>query len=184
MINKILNDSKENKSFIGVRFYNDDDNFWCGYIEDFNDTIFQMRHFDKHGNEDGVIIGIIENIDSIDINQDYQQTFNYITRKKYDFDSFGKIVEFKDTETWRKEYLNSFLSNNEIISFELKNEYDIYGKISILSENEIIVQTIENHGESLGTTLYKLEDISALKFGDIESKFRKSLYDWRKKTCG
>ncbi len=53
---KILQHSKENQSIIAV--YNDPegDNFWAGYILDFNDEFFTMQHISKYGKKDGILI--------------------------------------------------------------------------------------------------------------------------------
>jgi len=91
MIKEILKKSKDTKEIIGLRLYDGDEDFWCGYVENFNDNIIQLRHFDNHGNDDGIIIEQIEHIESIDFDSEYEKTFNYIARQKNNFDNIENI---------------------------------------------------------------------------------------------
>jgi hypothetical protein len=70
MRNKILEISKTDKKIIGIRLYGEDDDFWLGYIEDYNDKIIQLRYFDKLGLEDGLVIEQQDSIDSIDFDSE------------------------------------------------------------------------------------------------------------------
>ncbi len=184
MIKEILKKSKETKEIIGLRLYDGDEDFWCGYVENFNDNIIQLRHFDKYGNDDGIIIEQIEHIESVDFDSEYEKTFNYITRQKNNFDKVESVAGFKDCDNWRFEYLKDSKEKNRIISLEFNQDYVIYGKIIDLNDSEFNLQGIGKLGEIEGNTIYKLDDISALKIMDSDCRFRIELYNWRIKTSG
>ena len=179
MFQAILKESKVNKNIIGIRFYNDDDNFWCGYIEDFNERIFKLRHFDKYGREDGIVIASLEKIESVEIDQDYQRVFNYLARKENDLDIIPNAFNVKDEENWVKSYLLEFQKEAGVVSFETASGDRYYGIIDEIDNTYFIVRPVENHGQCIGKTAFKFEDIEVLRWGDIQSKFRWSLYQWR-----
>jgi hypothetical protein len=184
MIKEILKKSRDTKEIIAIRLYDGDEDFWCGYIENFNDNIIQLRHFDKHGNDDGIIIEQIEHIESIDFDSEYEKTFNYITRLKNNFDHFEIITDFKDSDIWRFEYLKDSKDRHRIISLEFNQDYVIYGIILDLNDNEFMLQGIGKLGEEEGKTIYKIDDISAFKIMDNACRFRTELNKWRIKTSG
>ncbi len=184
MIKEILKKSKDTKEIIGLRLYDGDEDFWCGYVENFNDNIIQLRHFDKHGNEDGIIIEQIEHIESIDFDSEYEKAFNYIAREKNNFDNIEKITDFNDTDDWRFEYLKDSKERQRVISLEFNQDYVIYGQIADLNDSEFILQGIGKLGEDEGKTIYKIDDISAFKIMDTDCKFRMELIKWRIKTSG
>lgn len=182
MIQEILKKSKDTKVVIGIRRYNNDENFWCGFIEDYNDTIIQIRHFDEYGNNDGIIIEQIENIESIDLDSEYVKTFNFITRNKNNFDHLQNISVFYNTDKWRYDYLNDSKEMQSIISLEFNRDFVIYGIIIELNDQEFIIEGIGKLGEVEGKTIYKMENISSIKIFDNDCRFRNELYNWRTKS--
>jgi hypothetical protein len=179
MKNEILGISKKEKKIIGIRLYGEEDDFWLGYIEDYNDKIIQLRYFDKLGLEDGLVIEQQDNIDSIDFDSEYEKTYEYLINKRNDLHKIEKIVEFKNTDDWRKKYLTDFKNNGDLISIEFNKELQIYGYICNLSESEFIINGITHLGEDEGKTVYKIDDITAFRLGDKKSKLRQELNKWR-----
>ncbi len=184
MIKNILNKSKTTKEIIAIRLYDGDEDFWCGYVEDFNDNIIQLRHFNKHGNDDGIIIVQIQHCESIDIESNYEKAFNYITRQKNDFNKIEKVMDFKNSDNWKYEYLKDSKEKQTIISLEFNQDYVIYGIITELNDNEFMLLGIGKLGEIEGKTIYKIDDLTALKIMDLDCKFRMDLYKWNTKTSG
>nr|WP_319997638.1 hypothetical protein [uncultured Draconibacterium sp.] len=90
MRNELLEKSKTDKKIIGIRLYGDEDNFWLGYIEDYNDKIIQLRYFDKLGLEDGLVIEQQDKIDSIDFDSEYEKTYEYLINKRNDLNKIEK----------------------------------------------------------------------------------------------
>jgi len=79
MINRFLSESKNTKKFIGLWLYDDDETFWSGYVEDFNDEFVNFRHFSKYGKPDGMIVERIDNIKTIDFDDNYSEAMKYLS---------------------------------------------------------------------------------------------------------
>jgi hypothetical protein len=184
MIRQIFEKSKKDKEIIGIRLYKDEDDFWLGFIEDFNDEIIQLRHFDQFGLEDGLVIEQMKGIDSIDYGSSYEKSFQYLINKQYDLKNLSKIADFKNSDNWRHEYLKDFKGNDCIIAIEFNKEYVIYGFVHDLDDTEFTLNGVDNIGEDGGMTIYRIEDITALKLVDRKCILRHDLNKWRKKTSG
>ena len=182
MRNEIFEVSKTEKKIIGIRKYKDEDDFWLGYIENYNDEIIQLRLFDTLGIEDGVVIEKQENIDSIDFDSDYEKTYEYLVNRNYNLNEIEEIVSFKNSADWKKEYLEEFKERNELISFEIDkgDELIIQGYILDLNNNEFMINAIGHIGEDEGKTIYKIDDMVALRFASRKSKLRAELSKWKK----
>jgi hypothetical protein len=180
MRNQLFEMSKINKKIIGVRMYEDEDNFWLGYIENYNDEIIQLRQFDTFGFDDGIFVEKQENIESIDFNSDYEKTYEYLINSIYNLNEIEEIVSFKNSVNWKKEYLEEFKQRNEVISFQFGKGDTIYGYIENLTDKELIINAIGRLGEDEGKTIYKIDEIKALEFASRKSKLRKELNKWRK----
>ncbi len=184
MIKDIFEKSKTNKDLLGIRLYDSNDDFWCGYIEDYNEHVFQFRNFDRYGAEDGILIEQMDAIESIDLDSDYITIFTYFVREKNDFDLIEPIPGPLTTENWRAEYLETSRAKNEVISIEFNHEYVVYGLIMDLGEEEFVIEAIGKLGENEGSSLYKISNISAMRMSDIDCRFREGMYKWRRKTGG
>ena len=186
MRKKIFEVSKTEKKIISVRKYGDEDDFWLGYIENYNDEIIQLRLFDSQGIDDGIVIEKQENIDSIDFDSDYEKTYEYLVNKIYNLNEIEEIVSFKNSVDWKKEYLKEFKQRNELISFEI-DEGDgliICGYVLDLYDNEFIINAIGHTGEDEGKTIYKIDDLVSLKFASKRCKLREEFNKWKKrKNC-
>jgi len=182
MRNEIFEVSKTDKKIIAVRKYGDEDDFWLGFIENYNDEIIQLRVFDSQGIDDGIVIEKQENIDSIDFDSDYEKTYEYLVNRIYNLNEIEEIVSFKNSVDWKKEYLDEFKQRNELISFQINEGAGliIYGYVLDLHDNEFIINAIGHIGEDEGKTIYKIDDIVALKFASRKSKLRAELNKWRK----
>ena len=75
-LKKILQESKDDKKIVGIRIYRDDEKFWCGYINDFNENLVLIQHFTEFGQTDGFVLEKIENIESIDSDDNYSANNN------------------------------------------------------------------------------------------------------------
>jgi hypothetical protein len=180
MRDKILNESKTDKKIIGIRLYGEDDEFWLGYIEDYNDKIVQLRYFDKLGREDGLVIEQQDNIDSIDFDSEYEKTYEYLINKQNDLNKIERIIEFKNSDDWRIKYLTDFKNKGILISIEFNKDIKIWGYIQDLGAGDLIINGITHLGEDDGKTIYKIDDITAFRLGDKQSKLRQQLNEWRK----
>jgi len=182
MRNKIFEVSKTDKKIIAIRKYGNEDDFWLGYIENYNDKIIQLRLFDSQGIDDGVVIEKQENIDSIDFDSNYEKTYEYLINRIYNLNEIKEIISFKNSVDWKKEYLEEFKQRNDLISFQIYESEGliIYGYVLDLYDKEFIINAIGRLGEDEGKTIYKIDDIVTLKFASRKSKLRAELNNWWK----
>jgi hypothetical protein len=181
MKNKILETSKNQRKILSIRLYGEDDDFWLGYVEDYNPIIIQLRYFDQLGLEDGTIIIQQENIESIEFNSEYVKTYDYLINLRNSLDSIPEIVEFKSENDWRTQYLSDLKKRKEVISFQIDSDITIYGFVDELNESDFLVNPIGHLGENEGNTIYKISDISAFWVGSKKCKLRQELNIWRMK---
>ncbi|WP_297868113.1 hypothetical protein [uncultured Flavobacterium sp.] len=66
-----LQRSKDNKEIISIWQYNGDKSSIVGYVSEISDDYIGFRHFTRFGKPDGIIFIKIDNIKSIDFNDDY-----------------------------------------------------------------------------------------------------------------
>jgi len=116
MIRDILNKSKEQKKILGIWMYDDDDGFWSGYVKDFNEELVFIQHFTKYGKPDGVIVERIENIESIDFDDDYSRLMEYVIQNSDKLDIEPEVkFEITESENWQFELLDKQLGGKDRI---------------------------------------------------------------------
>ncbi|MBN2730162.1 MAG: hypothetical protein JXR53_13135 [Bacteroidales bacterium] len=181
VLKKILQESKDKKSLIGIRIVNEDGRFYCGYILDFNETLIQIQHYSESGQYDGVIIEKIENIESIDSEDEYSAAFQYLIERQNKFTNKTNKIELPNSDCWQFDFLRDYKLTNQILSFDFDMDYTIYGKIVDLDSEFVKLETIERLGELDGFSSYRLNDIKAISIDNIESMKRKALLEWNEK---
>ena len=178
---KILQHSKENQSIIAI--YNDagGDNFWAGYIIDFNDEFFTMQHISKYGKKDGILIEPFFNINRIDID-DYCKCLNYLKVHHQELDQENQIT-FTATseENWITQFLTQISNQTEYISrIQLNNDSRFSGFIRNLTEEDFELKCVGAEGTDEGSLYFKIDDISSLRVNDLEARRRLLLYNYRR----
>jgi hypothetical protein len=181
VLKKILQDSKDNKSIIGIRIIDEDDKFWCGYIIDFNETLIQIQSYSESGQPDGIIIEKTENIESIDSDDQYSAAFQYLIGKQDKMVIKPNKIELPNSESWQYDLLKKYKLTNQILSLEFEEDFTIYGKITDLDSELVKIETIGRLGELDGFSSYRLNDIKAIGIDNIESIKRKILLEWKEK---
>lgn len=178
----ILQKSKENKEIISIWKYNDDDGFWAGYVKDFNDELVVIQHYTKYGKSDGIIIEKIEEIKSIDFDDDYAKTLKYVIENSSLIDKEDEFkIKLSDNENWQEEILKQVEGQKEIIvSIEINGSDSYSGFIVFVSESDFIINCVGKFGEDEGKVIYKIEDVTSVRVNDLEGRKRKLLYNWRK----
>ena len=178
----ILQKSKENKQIISIWKYSDDEGFWAGYIKDFNDELVVIQHYTKYGKSDGIIIEKIEEIQSIDFDDDYAKTLKYIIENSSLIDKEDEFeIKLSDNENWQEEVLKQVEGKKEIIvSVEINGSDSYSGFIVIVSESDFIINCVGKFGEDEGKVIYKIEDVTSVRVNNIEDRKRRLLYNWRK----
>jgi hypothetical protein len=67
-------------------------------------------------------------------------------------------------------------------SFEINGNEFFSGFVQDLSDEDFILNCVAKNGEDLGTSLFKIEDITEVRVNDIDDRRRLLLYNWRKAT--
>jgi hypothetical protein len=67
-----------------------------------------------------------------------------------------------------------------MVSFEINGGDFFTGFIKEISEEDFILNCVAKNGEDLGTSLFKIEDITEVRVNDIDDRRRLLLYKWRK----
>lgn len=182
LIAKILEESKKKKKIIGIRKYNDDEEFWCGYIIDYNEDNILIQHYTKFGKPDGVINERICDIESFDTDNDYSKSYQYLIKNNHKLDQqTSLIIELKNSDNWQFDTLQQLYSKAEVVSLEINNEDWVVGLITELNTEYINLTLIGKLGEYEGKTTYRLSDISSIHYNRMEERKRKLLYDWKNK---
>ncbi len=182
MLKDIFEQSKNTKDLICIHLYDSEDDFVCGYVEGYNLTIIQMRNFDRHGYENGVVVEQIENIKRVDFDSEYEKTFNYIIQNKYDLNSIVHLKDFPNDENWRINYISEFIEKKTVVSLELNTDYVVCGIVLDYDNDEFVIKNIDSLGIIEGNSIYKIEDISSIRISDKECRLREYLFAWRTRS--
>jgi hypothetical protein len=181
VLKKILQESKDQKRIIGIQMYGDDGKFWCGYIKEFNENLIQIQHFSESGMPDGLILEKIENIESIDTDDDYSLAFQYLIENQEKFKGSDSIpADCPDSEDWQYDFLKKYKGSDQVLALEFADDYSVYGRINDLDPEMIKIKTISKEGNPDGYSIHKVADITAIRLGSIEAVKRKILADWKK----
>ena len=181
MILDILNKSKNEKKFIGIWLYGDDEGFWSGYVKDYNEDLVILQHYSKYGKPDGVIIEEIENIESIDFDDDYSKAMEYIIDHADELDYESEInLKIKHPDQWQKEILDDQIGKKDrIVRIEVNQENTCSGLVEWSDNNNVVIHRIGKEGQDEGRSLFKIEDISSIRINDIENRKKLMLFNWR-----
>ncbi len=184
VLEKVLSHSKTTKNVIGIRKYNDGDDFYVGYIVDYTDTIIVFQHISKFGLEDGLLVEKIENIESFETGDEYIKTYQILfnNAKIIEKQTIKKLVLPKQ-ENWQYEMLKNKFDKGKIVTVELSGD-DTYthGFIVDFDETYLNFKPITNLGVDEGGIIFKLSDIVGFSVDRLESRKREALYNLKKKS--
>ncbi|MEZ4937816.1 MAG: hypothetical protein R2799_09515 [Crocinitomicaceae bacterium] len=181
MLTDILERSKEEQEIIGLWTYDDEDGFWSGYVVDFNEEMVVFKHFTKYGKSDGIIIESMQNIASIDFNDDYSKCMAYIIKNAEKLELQEDIqLNIKDIENWHHEVLADQIANpNRIVRMIMESDETYCGLVEWVDDENLVIRLIDKEGQDEGNTLFRLEDIKTLRINDLENRRRLLLYNWK-----
>lgn len=182
ILNTILQKSKENKDIISIWQYNGEKNSLVGFVTEISNDYIGFNQFTRFGKQDGIIFIKTSNIKNIDYNDDYTKVmecliqYSDIIDKPSDFQ-----INLNYSEYWQ---LNAVLqlksAKAQIASYEI-NANDIYtGFMEAASEEDFVLNCVGKNGEDLGTSVFRIEDITEIRINDIDDRRRLLLYKWRK----
>lgn len=178
----ILEKSKKDKKFIGIWLYNDNDAFWSGIVKDCTDDFVILQHYTKYGKPDGLIIEKIENIESIDFDDDYSRAMEYLIENSTLIDIDAEIrITINNPETWQKDILDDQIGKRErIVRVQINNDNYYSGFVEWCDDDNLILTLVGKEGQDEGKSVYKIEDINSIRVNDIENRKKLLLYNWRK----
>lgn len=182
MIQEILEQSKRENKFIGIWTYDDGDGFWSGKVRDFNEKFVFIDHYTKYGKLDGTIVEQIENIQTIDFNDDYSEFMEYLVNNHHKLDEQEEVkIPVPKTDNWPFEILKNFEGLNDVIvRIQLEDEMTYTGLVNRCDEESTVLNCIDSDGVDEFFSLYKNEDIQMIRVNDIEARKRLLLFNWRK----
>jgi hypothetical protein len=181
ILTALLEKSKAHKEIISIWKYNDEDGFWAGYVKDYNEELVTIQHYTKYGKSDGVVIERIENIKSVEFDDDYAKAMQCLIDYSSELDKDDKFdFLLEESEDWQLGILKQLVGKDQIIRLEIEGSDHCAGFITKVSETDLILQSVGKMGEDEGTIIYRIDDISAIRINDIENRKRAMLYKWRK----
>ncbi len=181
MLHDILRKSKEENKLIGVWILNDDEGFWCGYVSFFSEDILVLNHYTKYGKKDGIIVEKIENIESIDYDDDYLKGLEFIidNDKKLEIEEQIDIV-IDNVENWQNDVLENVVGNtNRIVRIQINNDNFYNGLVDWLDEQGVALTRIGDEGQILGKSVYRVSNINSIRINDMDNRKKLLLYKWR-----
>jgi hypothetical protein len=178
---EVLEKSKKYKEIIGIWKYNDDDGFWAGYVKEYTEELVTIQHFTKYGKSDGIIVERIDNIQSIDFDDDYAKAMQCLVDYSTVLDKDENFkLELNDNQDWQIEILKQLEGTDQIVRLEINGSDYFSGFITKLSASDLVLYCVGKMGENEGTVIYRIEDVTAVRVNDIENRKRAMLYKWRK----
>lgn len=181
LFTEIFERSKSDEELIGIWKYDDDTCFLCGYVVNFDETLVALKHFNKFGKPDGVVVEQIENIASIDIDDDYLISLQYIINNSKKLDKEAEIeINFSGGEMWQFKILQENSQRKDrVVSVEINGEDYFCGFIVKVTVSDFMLKCIGKLGEDEGSVIYKIEDVTSLRINDMDSRKRLMLYNWK-----
>ncbi|MBB1194265.1 hypothetical protein DNC80_11385 [Flavobacterium sp. SOK18b] len=184
ILQSILQKSKENKEIIAIWQYNSDKGSLVGYITEINDEYIGFRHYTRFGKPDGIIFIKVENIKNVDFNDDYIKVMECLIQYSDIIDKPSNFaINLNQSENWQfSAILQLYNNQDQMASFEINGNEFFTGFVKDLSDQDFILNCVAKNGEDLGTSLFKIEDVTEVRVNDIDDRRRLLLYNWRKAT--
>lgn len=174
----ILKQSKNEGKLVGLRMKNDDgDDFYLGIITDFNEILFVLNTVTKLGYYSGQTIDLIENIESIDYDDEYNEAYQYLINQ---INSPNKLIDITlpTNDNWKYGVLKGLKKSVKYITLDI-DDSSIFGKLISFDKESVTILGISNIGKSEGKSIYRLSDVTGFTFNNLEDNKRAFLYEWR-----
>tara|TARA_R110001583_G_scaffold69300_2_gene196568 strand:- start:5953 stop:6513 length:561 start_codon:yes stop_codon:yes gene_type:complete len=182
MIFDLLNKSKNEQKIIRIWFYGEEEMYWCGYVKNVKEKLFFLQHFTKFGKPDGLLSEQIENIESIDFDNDFSKTMEYLIKYPDLIDKEPKIdLEITEEDNWQFEILDSQLGlKDRLITIQINGDRFYNGIIEWIDEGYLILNKVGEEGQDEGKSIFIIDDINAIQINNLENRKRLLLYKLRK----
>ncbi|SNR37186.1 hypothetical protein [Lutibacter flavus] len=182
MIIDLLNKSKNEQNIIRIWFYGEEEKFWFGYVKNVNEELFSLQHFTNYGSPDGILIEQIENIESIDFDNEFSKTMEYLIKHQNEIYKEPQIdLEITDEDNWQFEILDSQLGlKDRIITIQINGDKFYSGIIEWIDEGHLVLNKVGEAGQDEGKSIFIIDDINTIQINNLENRKRLMLYKWRK----
>ncbi len=182
ILNSTLQKSKENKEIISIWQYNGDKGSIVGYVTEISEEYIGFRHFNRFGKQDGIMFIKLANIKTIDFNDDYTRVMECLIQYADIIDKPSNFsINLNKSDYWQyNAVLQFYKAKDQMASFEINGGEFFTGFVKEVSEEDFVLNCVAKNGEDLGTSLYRIEDITEIRFDDIDDRRRLLLYKWRK----
>lgn len=171
--------SKNTEKLLAITLYDGD--FWCGYILDYNDNLIIIQHYTDYGKSDGIIIENIHRIESIEYDDDYCNSLEYLIHNHYELDYEEEVsINTGLEDTWQFEALGPNLNRKDrLIRLQLDSDTHLRGLLTRLEEDSLELHLIGKEGQDQGKIFVKTTDINSIRINDLEGRKRLLLYNWK-----
>ncbi len=183
ILSEILSASKETKSLIGLYDRNTQvDDFWVGYVIDFDDAIVVIQHITSYGVKDGIHVKEIAAFERIETESEYLKCCQLLFENHELLPrQITEKVRFSFSDSWQYHFLNDNSCIGELIAFDLQGEdFFNYGFLVDFDEESMVIHLVSQSGESQGTNVYYLNDVSSFQLDTLACRKRKAMYSHRK----
>jgi hypothetical protein len=168
--------SWEDEKLVGIRTNMED---WgetlIGFITEINNSCFTIREIDEYGFTEGNTIVNFENVINIEIDDRYQKRLFFIYKNNSLFNQSKQITIWKDGNLL-KEYFESLIQNNTIITFYFDEEDYVTGEILKYDKEVILIQNIGREGDDDGISYYFIDKLIGIRYNGIEEQKIELLY--------
>lgn len=90
-------------------------------------------------------------------------------------------ISLNQSENWQFDALLQLHNAKEQMASIEINGSDYYtGFVKDISDEDFILNCVAKNGEDIGTSLFKIEDITEIRVNDIDDRGRLLRYKWRK----
>jgi hypothetical protein len=181
ILNQYLSNSKEHASLIAISVYYDPDEYYVGYIHDFNEEMASLQQITKNGDEDGFILLPIEQIENIDIDDEYLRSIDFVFKNKHLIKAQRITnIETPATNNWLYEILMDEEIHDQIICINKKGT-NWSGFILDFDLEYLSMRIVGDKGNDQGAMLFKMSDIDSICIDKLENRKRELMYQSLKK---
>ncbi|WP_343636113.1 hypothetical protein [Fluviicola sp.] len=178
---RLLERSKLTKELLEFWQYGNTENFWCGYVIDYNETLVSIQHYSKYGMKDGILIWPIDKIQNIDFQNDYIFCLQHIIEQVNDQSGYPIHFNLPNHDEWQFDMLVQLEGDQAFLtSTELNGGSLFTGFIEDVTEEDFVIACIGYTGNSEGKSLYKVNEITGFHLDDMDNQKRFKLYHWKK----
>lgn len=177
---RLLERSKLTKELLAFWEYGNTEGFSAGYVIDYNETLVLIQHYSKYGMKDGILIWPIDKIQNIDFENDYLACLQFMVEKAKDQSGISLSLNLPNHDEWQFDLLVQLEGNrNFMTSTEINGGTFFTGFIQDVSEEDFVISGVSQIGNEEGKSHYKVNEITAFQFNDLDNQKRLALYNWK-----